>query len=163
MGKKVYVETSIASYLAAAPSRDVRAMAWQQITAQWWLQERPKYTLYASELVLVEAARGDAAAARPRLTYLRGIHELRIDERTRLLAERLIAEEALPRVAEVDALHVAVATVHAMDYLLTWNCRHIDNATLKPRMRTICARAGYACPEICTPLELLKEDTGDAS
>jgi type I restriction-modification system DNA methylase subunit len=67
----------------------------------------------------------------------------------------------IPVHAEADALHVATATVHAMDYLLTWNCRHIDNAATKPIVRSICAVAGYTCPEICTPLELLSEEIED--
>jgi predicted nucleic acid-binding protein len=163
MRKTVYIETSIASYLAAVPSRDMRAMAWQQITTQWWSEERPKFILFTSEIVFVEAARGDAAAARRRLAYLRGIRELKIDDEARSLAERLITEGAIAQKAEVDALHVAVAAVHGIDYLLTWNCRHIDNAAMKPRMRFICAEAGFTCPEICTPLELLKEDSDDVS
>ena len=158
MKKTVYVETSIASYLAARPSRDVRAAAWQQLTIQWWEDVRPRFELVSSELVSVEAARGDAATAERRLAYLRGIPELKIDEEVRVLAERLISEGAMPVSAEADALHVAVSAVHGIDYLLTWNCRHIDNAALRPLLRAVCVAAGYRCPEICTPLELLAEE-----
>jgi hypothetical protein len=86
---------------------------------------------------------------------------LKVDEESRALAERLIAEGAMPTSAEPDALHVAIATVHGVDYLLTWNCRHIDNAALRPLLRSVCAAAGYRCPEICTPLELLAEEDDD--
>ena len=161
MQKTVYIETSIPSYLTARPSRDVRTAAWQQITCQWWDEARPDHELFISELVRVEAGEGDADAAARRLTALQDIPELIIDEEVRALAERLTADGGVPPSAEADALHIAVAAVHGIDYPLTWNFRHIDNAAAKPIMRSICAVAGYACPEICTPLELLPEGPKD--
>jgi len=157
MKKSVYIETSIASYLTSRPSRDVRAAAWQQLTSQWWDEARTEYEVFASELVLVEASAGDPEAASHRLAALEELPELPIDGEAQALAARLISEGGIPPAAEADALHVAVAAVHGMDYLLTWNCRHIDNARTKPLLRSICAVAGYACPEICTPMELLPE------
>jgi predicted nucleic acid-binding protein len=157
--KSVYVETTIISYLAARPSRDLRAAAWQEMTAQWWEQERSKYDLFTSELVLAEAEAGNAEAAQRRIEALGGLGVLSVTEESRLLAGRLVADCGLP---EADALHVALACVHAMDYLLTWNCRHIDNAATKPLVRSVCAVAGYVCPEICTPLELMSEETDNA-
>jgi predicted nucleic acid-binding protein len=159
MRKTVYIETSIPSYLSARPSRDVRAAAWQQITWQWWEEARPRYDLFTSELVIAEASLGDRDAAGKRMAYLDGISGLPIDEEVQALAERLIAEGSIPAFAQADALHVAVAAVHRIEYLLTWNCRHLDNAATKPLMRSICAVAGYVCPEICTPLELLSEES----
>lgn len=156
--KKVYIETSIPSYLIARPSRDVRAAAWQQITGEWWDEARVGFQLFVSELTLVEAAAGSPEAAKKRLEAIEGLPELRIDAEVQELAERLIAEGGIPAKAEADALHVAIAAVHNIDYLLTWNCRHIDNATKKPVIRSICERAGYRYPEICTPLELLSEE-----
>jgi hypothetical protein len=157
--KAVYIETSIPSYLTARPSRDVRSTAWQQITSQWWEQEKTKYKLYTSELVLAEAGAGDPVAAQRRLDAMNGILELTISDEAKLLAARLVMDGGMPAHAEADALHVATASVHSVDYLLTWNCRHIDNAATKPIVRSICAVAGYICPEICTPLELLSEET----
>jgi len=159
MRKTVYIETSIPSYLAARPSRDMLAAAWQQVTLQWWEEARPQYDLFTSELVIAEASLGDRDAAAKRIAYLEGISELPVDEEPQILAERLIAGGAVPDFAQADALHVAVSAVHRIDYLLTWNCRHLDNATTKPLMRSICAVAGYVCPEICTPLELLPEES----
>ena len=159
--KTVYVETSVISYLASLPSRDLRVAAWQQITTQWWEQEKSKYELFTSELVLAEAAAGDPSAAQKRIDKLNGIPYLNVSDEAKVLAARLIADGGMPAHAEADALHVATASVHAIDYLLTWNCRHIDNATTKPVVRSICAVAGYACPEICTPLELLSEEIED--
>jgi hypothetical protein len=159
--KTVYIETSIPSYLTARPSRDVRATAWQQITLQWWEQERQKYRLFVSELVLAEAGAGDPEASHRRLDSLQGIREVTISDESKALASRLIADGGVPLHAEADALHVATASVHGMDFLLTWNCRHIDDAVTKPAIRSICAVAGYPCPEICTPLELLSEEEVD--
>ncbi|MCK5802132.1 MAG: type II toxin-antitoxin system VapC family toxin [Lentisphaeria bacterium] len=161
MKKSIYIETSIASYLTSRPSRDVRAAAWQQLTSQWWDEARHEYELFVSELVIVEASAGDPEAASRRLAALEGIPELPIDGESQALADRFIAEGGIPPAAEADALHVAVAAVHGIDYLMTWNCRHIDNARAKPLLRSICAIAGYVCPEICTPMELLPEDMTD--
>jgi predicted nucleic acid-binding protein len=157
MKKSLYIETSIASYLTARPSRDIRAAAWQQITNQWWEEVRADYDLFTSELVIVEASAGNPEAANRRLEKLQGIAELSIDEEVQQLADQLVSKGGFPCGAEVDALHVAVAAVHRIDYLLTWNFRHIDNAAKKPIIRSICFSAGYSCPEICTPMELLQE------
>jgi hypothetical protein len=161
--KSVYIETSIPSYLAARPSRDVRAAAWQELTVQWWDTARARYELYTSEIVVSEAGEGDPSAVERRIAMLRGIPELTVDAEVEALAAKLIAEGGFPSKAEIDALHVALAAVHAVDFLLTWNCRHINNAATKPRIRSICARAGYLCPEICTPQELLPEENGHES
>lgn len=161
MKKTVYIETSIPSYLTARPSRDIRAAAWQQIPAQWWDEARPHYELFTSELVLVEASAGDPEAAGRRLEVLQGIAELPIDREVQELAESLIVTGGVPTGAEADALHIAVAAVHRIDYLLTWNFRHIDNAATKPLIRAICADAGYSCPEICAPVELFPEGDSD--
>jgi len=138
MKKSVYIETSIPSYLTARPSRDVRAAAWQQIIGQWWDEARAAYDLFTSELTLVEASAGDPEAPKRRLESIKDIPELEIDEEVQKFAEQLIAEGGVPDTAEADALHIAVAAVHRMDYLLTWNCRHIDNAAKKPIIRAIC-------------------------
>lgn len=159
--KSVYIETSIPSYLTARPSRDVRSAAWQQITAQWWEEARDQYEVFTSELVVREAAEGHPEAAGRRLDALRSITELVVDSEMEKLAEKLIHDGGFPAVAELDALHVAVAAVQKIDLFLTWNCRHINNAEMKPVIRSICAEAGYVCPEICTPQELLLEDGHD--
>jgi len=159
--KSVYIETSIPSYLTARPSRDVRVAAWQEITVQWWEQARPNYQLFTSELVVSEASEGNPDAAGRRIDALRGIKELVIDAEMEALALRLIAEGGIPVAAEVDALHVAIAAVQAIDLFLTWNCRHINNAETKPIIRSICSAAGDRCPEICTPQELLLEDNDE--
>ncbi len=157
----VYLETSIISYLTARPSRDLRAAAWQEATVQWWTAERGRYDLFTSELVVMEASAGDPQAAASRLGVLSSITGLPVDDEVRVLAAKLVEGGGVPPEAELDALHIAVACVHEIDYLLTWNCRHMNNAAVKPVVRSICMMAGYSCSEICTPLELLTEEQND--
>jgi predicted nucleic acid-binding protein len=152
----VYRETSIVSYLTARPSRNLITAACQQITAEWWDGRRHLYDLVTSELVIVEVRAGDPYAASKRLELLRGIPELSISDNVKRLATALIARGALPGKAQADALHIAVAAVHNVGYLLTWNCRHIDNPIMKPGVRAVCSAEGYQCPEICTPMEMME-------
>ena len=155
MKSSVYIETSIPSYLTARPSRDVRAVAWQQITSEWWDTARQNYELFTSALVIKEASAGNQAAAERRLSVLGDIPKLDVNDQAEKLAELLIIDGGVPASSRTDALHVAVAAVHRIDYLLTWNCRHMSNAVKRPIIRSICLNAGYVCPEICTPTELL--------
>jgi predicted nucleic acid-binding protein len=161
MGKRVYIETSVISYLVARPSRNLLTAAWQELTRQWWDNRRSRFELFTSELVSAEASLGDPDAARRRSEKLRGISDLAVTDSTVALAKKLVDAGALPKEAVDDAMHLAVAAVHGIDYLLTWNCRHLDNAELKPLMRSVCAVAGYRCPEICTPQELMGEQDDD--
>lgn len=153
--KSIYVETSIFSYLTARPSRDLLAAAHQQVTQYWWDNYREQFNLFVSPLVYQECERGDPDAARRRIKVLEGMQELEIIEEAYTLAAELLSKSALPVSAEDDATHIALAAVHGVDYLLTWNCRHIDNAETKPIVRSVCAVLGYTCPEICTPEELM--------
>jgi hypothetical protein len=161
MKSSIYIETSIPSYLTARPSRDVRTVGWQQITSQWWDEHREDYDLYTSELVIAEASSGDPEAATRRLNALKGIPLLPIDEEVEYAANMLIEHNALPATAQADAIHIAVTVIQRMDYFLTWNCRHINNAKMKPVIRRVCMELGHTCPEICTPLELLGGDATD--
>jgi hypothetical protein len=156
MGKKtVYIETSIVSYLTARPTNDLLAAAWQKITSDWWNSQRRRFNLYTSSLVIEEAARGNPDAASRRLKALSDFQLLAITEAVVALSKALLQEGALPIKALDDSLHIAIAAVHGVDYLLTWNCRHIDNAEMKPVVRKVCTAHGYVCPEICTPQELM--------
>jgi predicted nucleic acid-binding protein len=156
--KSVYIETSIVSYLTARPARDLMAAAWQNATSRWWETQRHRFELFTSQLVLDESKEGHPEAAQRRLDALAGIPHLPIPDAVTELAYTLLAEGALPQKATDDALHVALCAYHGVDYLLTWNCRHIDNAEMKPLMRSVCVVHGHTCPEICTPLELMGED-----
>jgi predicted nucleic acid-binding protein len=154
----VYIETSVVSYLTALPARDLLAAAWQNATNRWWETRRQRFELFTSQLVIDEARKGHPDAAQRRLDALAAIAHLSMPDPVTNLAAALLTEGALPSKATDDALHVAVSAYHGVDYLLTWNCRHIDNAEMKPLMRSVCAVHGYSCPEICTPLELMGED-----
>lgn len=156
--KTVYIETSIVSYLTARPTNDLLAAAWQKITNDWWDTQRSRFSLYTSSVVTEEAGRGNTDAASRRLDALSGIPLLATTEEVVAFAKALIQEGALPTKALDDSLHIAMAAVHGIDYLLTWNCRHIDNAEMKPVVRNICTTHGYVCPEICTPQELMGVD-----
>ena len=157
MKQTVYIETTVFSYLTARPSRNLIAAAWQQVTAEWWDLHKNRFELYISELVVAESERGDPEAAKRRLVRLQGIPKLSVTEEVISFAEKLVIVGALPPKAADDAMHIAIATVHNIDYLLTWNCRHIDNAEAKPLIRKVCENFGFAYPEICTPQELMGE------
>lgn len=153
--KKVYIETSIVSYLTARPSSDLLAAAWQKVTVDWWDTQRHRFELFASDIVIDEAGRGGSDAAKRRLEVLSGIPVLALTEEVVSFSEMLIQKGGVPRKAIGDSLHIAVAAVHGVDYLLTWNYRHIDNAEAKPIIRRICLESNYGYPEICTPQELM--------
>jgi hypothetical protein len=155
--KTVYLETSIFGYLTGRPSRDLLVSARQQITERWWHDHRQRFELFVSPVVETEAGRGDPEAAQRRLSAMDGIPQLAVNAAVERLAEQFIQDGALPDVAAEDAIHIALAAVHRIDYLLTWNCRHIDNAEKKPAIRAVCGIVGYPCPEICTPEELMGE------
>lgn len=161
--EKVYIETSFISFLAGRPSRNVLAKAWQQVSIAWWKERGPLFELYASELVIDEAGRGDEDAARRRLSFIEPLPILNVTESAMTLARRFLDEGAMPAKAFGDALHVALAVAHRMDYLLTWNCRHIDNAQTKPLARRLCINQGLSFPEICTPQELMGENYSEES
>lgn len=151
----VYIETTVVSYLTARPTNDLLAAAWQKATVDWWETQRSRFDLYTSDVSLEEAGRGDPEAARRRLEAISGIPVLAINHPVVTLSKALLKDRAIPATAQDDALHLAVSVVHGIDYLLTWNCRHLDNAETKPIMRRICSLHGYTMPEICTPQELM--------
>jgi hypothetical protein len=160
MKPTVYIETTIPSYLTAWPSCDVVRAGEQQVTRDWWAR-RSEFELRVSSLVLLECSAGDSDAAALRLAALDGIPVLAQTAEAETLAEALLREVPLPAKAGADAIHIAVAAVNGMTYLLTWNCTHIANATLRPRIEAICRQLGYEPPVICTPKELL--GSGDES
>lgn len=157
MKPKVYIETTIPSYLAARPTRDLIVAAHQEITRQWWLERKNRFDLFISRLVIDEAGGGDRVAAKERLRLLHGIAELEISDEATSLAELLVARSVVPPRAAADAAHIAVAAVHAIDFLMTWNCTHLANAMITDRISQVCSAAGYKCPVICTPEGLLEE------
>jgi len=150
------LETTIPSYLAARPSRDLIVAGNQKLTHEWW-GRRDRFELFVSQTVIDEASAGDAKAAARRLKLLRGLRRLDVTDECLSLGQSLLAGTPIPRTAAADALHVATAAVHRMNYLLTWNCAHIANAAMRPAIERVCLAAGYNPPVICTPQELTED------
>lgn len=156
MTPRVYVETSVISYLTARPSRDLVIAAHQEVTHEWWLNRRAAFALFYSEAVRDEAAMGDPLAAAQRLTLLAELNLLEIAVQAFDLANALVQATALPAKARVDALHIAIAAYEHMDFVLTWNFKHIANAQSASKVRKVCESFGLDCPVLCSPLELLE-------
>lgn len=155
MKSKVYLETTIVSYLAAAASREIIVAGHQQVTRDWW-ERRDRFELFVSAAVVDEVTRGDATVARRRLALLLDLPVLDLSTEVHQLAAKLIAQRAVPAGAIVDAAHIAVAAVNEIDYLLTWNCRHIANAAIRGKIEETCRAEGLRAPVICTPEELME-------
>lgn len=155
MMKRIYVETTIPSYLAAWPSRDLLQAARQQLTRDWWSDCRQDYERCISEIVLDEAAAGDASAAQRRLTYLQDLPLLDLTTEVDGLAKAIMDSGLLPPRAARDAIHIAVSSFHKVDLLLTWNCKHIANGAIMKELSEIVTSCGYEIPVLCTPEELM--------
>lgn len=152
---RVYIETTFVSYLTSRPSRDVVIAGHQQTTHEWWDTRRHNYELCISQLVLDEAGSGDAQAAQDRLLVLQPMLVLEMTAEARELAKKLVQAGALPAKAAADALHIAIAATKSIPFLLTWNCRHLANAAMRPVIATVCGANGFTPPIVCTPEELL--------
>lgn len=157
MKPKVYVETSVISYLTSRPSRDVVVAGHQQTTREWWHTCRDRFELVASQIVLGEAASGNPEAARERVAVLGELDLLAVTPEAMTLAQQLVKSAAIPAKAAQDAMHLAVAVTNGVAYLVTWNCRHLANALLRTKIEEACRAAGYEPVVICTPEELLED------
>lgn len=156
MKPTVYIETSVISYLTARPSRDLIVAGHQQITAEWWNTVRSSVECLISPFVIEEASRGDEDAAQRRMAVLSGFVILEVNAEIRNLAERYFAAIDLPDRARIDAFHLAVAVWHEVDYLLTWNCKHIAGARVRRILLELNELLGIRTPIICTPEELME-------
>jgi predicted nucleic acid-binding protein len=153
--ESVYLETTFISYLVARPSRDLLAAAHQQATQEWWTNRRSEFENCVSQVVIEEASVGDPSEVQKRLAIIASLPALEITEDAESLTAAIMASGILPPHAVRDAAHVAVAAVHAIDYLLTWNCRHLANAQIARRIAVVCEKLRYRMPIICTPEELM--------
>jgi hypothetical protein len=155
----VYIETSIVSFLRQRPSSQVVMAARQLLTNKWWDTERTNYELVVSQYVLDEASSGDPSLAAERMRALSGIPLLPNAPQIIQIANEIMTRAILPPKAQVDALHIATVAHHRIQYLLTWNCKHIANAKILPRIHQVLTDAGIPIPVICTPEELLGNDS----
>ena len=157
MKLKVYIETTIISYLAARLSTNTIVAGQQVLTQEWWDHRKQAFDLVVSELVFQEAENGDSNVAQKRLSYISDLDSLAISYESISLAETLVNEGAVPQKYGEDALHIAACAVNGIDFLLTWNCKHLANATLRHKIETVVENQGYQCPVICTPAELMED------
>jgi hypothetical protein len=160
MRPTVYLETTVIGYLAMPVSSVLRVAANRQTTRDWWDNHRQRVDPFVSRFVVDESSDGDPIAVQERLIYLEGIPLLGVPDEVNSLAESLVGGMPLPEKTGIEALHISVAAVNGIQYLLTWNCKHIANPSLRPRIERLCRKMGYEPPVICTPQELLEIDDG---
>ena len=153
--ERVYLETTLISYLCSRPSRDLLVAAHQQVTSDWWNSRRKAFDCFVSQIVIDEVSAGDPEEARKRTEIIDMFPVLEVTEEAELLAKAILGSEAIPPRAVRDAAHIAVAAIHDVDYLLTWNCTHLANAQVIRRVSVVCNREGFHMPTICTPEELM--------
>ena len=153
----VYLETTFVSYLVALPARDLVIAAHQQVTRDWWQRRRAQFRLVISQVVLDEISAGDESEVRKRLELVKPLDVLAASPDAEALTAAILGAGVLPEKAVRDAAHIALATVHGIQYLLTWNCRHLANAQISRRVARICSDHGFVMPTICTPEELFGE------
>lgn len=153
--ESVYIETSVVSYLVARPNRDP-VTAWrQQITNEWWVARRGQFACVISQEVIAEALEGDAVMAAKRMEALRDLPLIAGGAESAKLAADLLERGLFPANARADANHLAVATGAAVDYLLTWNYRHLANAQVLRQLENYLGGRGLHLPRVCTPEELM--------
>jgi hypothetical protein len=159
--QRVHIESTIVSYYANRPSSNLVIAGRQQVTRDWWEDDGRKYDLFSSALVIQEISGGNVEAAQKRLSAIADIPLLSINQAMRSLAKHLVQKRVIPAEYPEDALHISIASVHGMDYLLTWNFHHINNAVLRSRIATTVEAMGYICPSICSPEELSEFQYGN--
>jgi hypothetical protein len=153
--ESVYLETTFISYLVARPSRDVVVAAHQQTSHEWWDTRRNDFVCNISQVVIDEVSVGDPVEIQKRLDVIRDLPVLEATKSAEALTQAIIASGVIPPRAVRDAAHIAVAAVHRIDYLLTWNCRHLANAQIMRRIKDVCDGLSETMPLICTPEELM--------
>jgi predicted nucleic acid-binding protein len=155
-GPSVYIETTVVSYVTARPSRDIIVAAHQQVTIEWWENTLPLCEPFVSPVVIEEAARGDKDAAKLRLERIADFPALEVTNEVRELADSYFAQTHIPEKARADAYHLALATYHGMDFLLSWNFAHILAGPIRVMIQDINTSRGIRTPTICTPEELME-------
>ncbi len=161
MKPRVYVETSVVSYLTARPARDIVIAGRQQSTRDWWAGAKERFELVISELVWEEAAVGDRDAAQSRLAAISPLPVIGATPEVARLARALVDAKAVSERAAQDAVHIAIAAVHRVPFVVTWNFRHIANAAARPRIEAVCRDAGIDPPLLCTPEQLVVAEDDD--
>ena len=154
---KVYVETTVVSYLVARPSHDVTLAARQQATQQLWTEYADNFEFIISNIVLSEAREDNIIAAQRRLEVLANLPVLDMSSEAIMLVDKLIDAGTMPQHSRPDAQHIAIATVNSVKYLVSWNYKHIVNETKRNLINEVCRAAGFQPTILCTPMELIEE------
>jgi predicted nucleic acid-binding protein len=157
MKPKIYIETSVVSYLVSRPSKNVITAGHQAVTRDFWDTLRD-FDVYISDMVIQEAAAGDETQAEQRLHALMGFPLLEITDGTKSLARALLDGKAVPEKCIEDAVHIAIAAINGIDVIVTWNFKHINNPITRMKIRHVIESNGLVCPEICSPDEFMGED-----
>lgn len=155
--KSVYIESSVISYITSRSSKDIVTAARKSITIEWWEAYKDSFEVFISELVLEEIGAGDAFAASSRLAVVENIPVLITTDSAIFLAKALISENAIPSTSAEDAMHISIAAVQGIDFLLTWNFKHINNANTKNKIAKVITQNNYTCPVLCSPEELIDD------
>lgn len=161
MKKTVYIESSVISYLVARPSRDLIIAGHQASTAEWWQEHLPQYEAFISPLVIEEISAGDPGAAAERLRAVENLPSLSISEEAEAIAEALLGSMAVPANSARDALHIAIAAAQGIDYLLTWNFKHINNASTRTLVTNVVSNFELQSAVLCSPEELMGDDDAE--
>ena len=161
MKPKVYIETTIPSYLVGLPSRDLIVAAHQELTREWWQFRQDDFDIFISQFIIDEASLGDPDLSGMRIKIIQSLTQLEITKDVEVLATELVLSNVIPKKAATDAAHIAIASVHSMDYMLTWNCTHIANAEIYKEVQIVCDNNGFSCPIICTQEELMGENDNE--
>ena len=156
MKPSVYVETTVVNYLTGRPSRDVIVAGRQALTIEWWDTCRERFDVYVSALVVTEAEDGDPTAVQRRLVAIQDVPALAVSDEAQALARQMVEGGPMPKEYPDDALHIAICALNGIDYLVTWNCTHLANAAMRKQVERFLETAGYDCPVICTPEELME-------
>lgn len=157
MKQKIYIETSVVSYLVARPSRNIIIAAHQVSTSDFW-NLLHHYDVFVSDIVIQETSKGDESLAKRRIGLLTEFKILEIDGEVKNLARKFLSADVIPEKYPEDALHIAVAAANGMDIIVTWNFKHINNPFIREKIRKIIEANGWLCPEICSPEELLGDE-----
>jgi hypothetical protein len=161
MKKKVYIETTIPSYITAALSNDIIIVGHQKLTIDWWENNSCYFDLFTSEIVLDEIGKGDRNQEEKRIELLKKVKILDFNNEVEALGIRYFNYFNLPKKALFDAYHIAIAVYYEIDFLLTWNCRNLANANVRKKLAEYNIKEGYKIPDMCTPEELIPWEDGN--
>lgn len=155
--ESVYLETTVVSYYTSKLKKDnIIVLAHQEITRQWWPIAIRRYNIFISDTVIDEVSSGDPDAAKRRLDEIKDFPRLEFNENVEKLAQIYVDRLNIPEKSNLDAVHLAIACMNNVDYIVTWNCTHLANGEIIKKLMKINESLGIHTPIICTPENLLE-------